>query len=62
MYDIQHAVIFHGNEPAAVTVGRGGQLALLLQINLAFIIGCCSHLLFEEVDIIRVVSEEIMLF
>ena len=61
MYDIQHAVIFHGNEPAAVAVGRGGQLALLLQINLTIVIGSRRHLLLEKVHILRLVSEIVML-
>ena len=61
MYDIQHAVIFHGNEPAAVAVGRGGQLTLLLQINLTLVISSRCHLLLEKVHILRLVSEVIML-
>ena len=61
MYNIQHAVIFHGNEPAAVTIGGSGQLALFLQIDLTFIIGSRSHLLFKEMHIFRIISEEIML-
>ena len=61
MNDIQHTVIFHGNKPAAVTIGGSGQPALFLQIDLTFVIGSRRHLLFEEMHILCLVSEVVML-
>ena len=60
-HQVQQPRILHGDEPSSVSVGRCGQSALFLQIDLAFIVRGRRHLLLEEMHKLRIVPKVLLL-